>query len=76
MNASQLFKDWRKAHGLNQTDAGVLFGVSQKAVSKWERGVGTPDPWRLYLAYMYGSYDVAVLARKMLDTLGPKYQLP
>jgi len=76
MNACQVLKEWRTANHLTQKEAGVLFGVSQKAISVWERGVGNPDPWRLYIAWQHGSYDVSILAKRMLDTLGDKYQLP
>jgi transcriptional regulator with XRE-family HTH domain len=31
------FKLWRVARGLNQAECGKLFGVSQAAVSWWER---------------------------------------
>ena len=76
MEASIILKNWRKANQLTQEDVAVLFGVSQKAVSKWERDKSNPDPWRLYQVYLHGSYDVAVIAKRMLDTLGPKYKLP
>ena len=76
MEASQILKDWRKANQLTQADVATLFGVSQKAVSKWERDKSNPDPWRLYQVYLHGSNDIAVIAKKMLDSLGPKYKLP
>lgn len=33
----------RKRYGLTQKDVAEYLGISDKAVSKWERGLGTPD---------------------------------
>ena len=35
--------DYRKQHGLTQSEFGELLGVSTQAVSKWERGLSSPD---------------------------------
>lgn len=35
--------NYRKQHGLTQSDCGELLGVSAQAVSKWERELCYPD---------------------------------
>ena len=35
--------NYRKAHGLTQSEFGELLGVSTQAVSKWERELCYPD---------------------------------
>ena len=35
--------NYRKQHGLTQSDFGELLGVSTQAVSKWESGKCCPD---------------------------------
>ena len=35
--------NYRKLHGLTQSDFGELLGVSTQAVSKWERELCYPD---------------------------------
>ena len=35
--------NYRKQHGLTQSDFGELLGVSTQAVSKWERELCYPD---------------------------------
>ena len=35
--------NYRKQHGLTQSDFGELLGVSPQAVSKWERELCYPD---------------------------------
>ena len=35
--------NYRKQHGLTQSEFGELLGVSAQAVSKWERGLCYPD---------------------------------
>ena len=35
--------NYRKQHGLTQSDLGELLGVSTQAVSKWERELCYPD---------------------------------
>ena len=37
----------RKEKGLTQTELGEMVGVSDKAVSKWERGICIPDSTKL-----------------------------
>jgi hypothetical protein len=40
---------WRHAHGLTQTEAGALVGVSWNTWARWERGNdGCSLPWLLY----------------------------
>ena len=34
---------YRKLHGLTQSELAEAIGYSNKSVSKWERGDGTPD---------------------------------
>ena len=46
MNAEKLGKfiaDQRKVLGLTQSDLGSTLNVTDKAISKWERGLGFPD---------------------------------
>ena len=39
----ELISRFRKEKGLTQLQLGEMIGVSDKAVSKWERGLGCPD---------------------------------
>ena len=39
----EIIRDLRVAKGLTQAQLAETIGVSDKAVSKWERGCGTPD---------------------------------
>ena len=46
MNCSEvggLIKKLRTAEGMTQKQLADMLGVSDKAVSKWERGLGCPD---------------------------------
>jgi|GEM_PF-4827345 signal peptidase I, archaeal type len=43
MNIAEKIKSARTAKGLTQKDLGTALCVSDKAVSKWERGVAMPD---------------------------------
>ena len=43
MNIATKIKSARTAKNLTQKDLGDKLGVSDKAVSKWERGVAMPD---------------------------------
>nr|WP_321482698.1 helix-turn-helix transcriptional regulator [uncultured Cohaesibacter sp.] len=36
--ANHPLKDWRKAHGLTQTDVGNAIGVTKASVSRYEKG--------------------------------------
>lgn len=46
---------YRKLHGLTQNELAEAIGYSDKSVSKWERGEGTPDVYTLYLlSEIYG----------------------
>lgn len=44
INTGMLIKTLRLEHGMTQKDLAELLQVSDKAVSKWERGLGLPDP--------------------------------
>ena len=39
----QLICESRKQHGMSQKDLADILNVTDKAVSKWERGVSFPD---------------------------------
>ncbi len=46
---------YRKLHGFTQAELAEAIGYSDKSVSKWERGEGTPDVYTLYqLSEIYG----------------------
>ena len=46
---------YRKLHGMTQAELADAIGYSDKSVSKWERGEGTPDIFLLrLLAEIYG----------------------
>ena len=46
---------YRKLHGLTQAQLADAIGYSDKSVSKWERGEGTPDIYLLLtLSEIYG----------------------
>ena len=40
---SECILNYRKQHGLTQSEFGKLLGVSTQAVSKWEREICYPD---------------------------------
>lgn len=47
--------NYRKQHGLTQSDFGELLGVSTQAVSKWERELCYPDIFLLpYISNLIG----------------------
>lgn len=53
-NMGELIASLRKVKGITQADLGELLGVSDKAVSKWERGDGNPETSQLpYLARVF-----------------------
>lgn len=39
----QLIFDRRKQHGMSQKDLADILNITDKAVSKWERGISFPD---------------------------------
>ena len=41
-NICDLISQKRKERGLTQAELGAMFGISGKAVSKWERGLSKP----------------------------------
>ena len=41
-NISNLILQKRKERGLTQSELGAMLGISDKAVSKWERGLSMP----------------------------------
>ena len=43
LRISTAIRTYRRAHALNQTAFGELFGVTPQAVSKWERELSCPD---------------------------------
>ena len=49
------FFEMRKAAGISQEGAAKLLGVTQSALSQWERGITCPDSRRLCaVAALYG----------------------
>ena len=51
----KLIRSLRLEKGMTQLELAVSIGVSDKAVSKWERGDGTPDVFVLkQIADLYG----------------------
>lgn len=43
MEWNAIIKTLREEKGLNQTEFGELFGVSQKVISNWEQGRNQPN---------------------------------
>ena len=39
----QLICETRKQHGMSQKDLADILNITDKAVSKWERGISFPD---------------------------------
>lgn len=39
----QLISESRKQHGMSQKDLADILNITDKAVSKWERGISFPD---------------------------------
>lgn len=39
----KLIRDKRQAHGMSQNDLAKVLNISDKAISKWERGKTFPD---------------------------------
>jgi DNA-binding transcriptional regulator YiaG len=44
---SQRLKRWRQLNQIKQSALAHQLGVSQPAVSRWERGLDLPEPWRM-----------------------------
>lgn len=42
-NMAQFIQETRKARGMTQKQLAEKLNVTDKAVSKWERGIGCPD---------------------------------
>lgn len=56
IKTGRLIRSLRTGRGMTQAELAQLIGVSDKAVSKWERGCGAPDlslfpPLDLQLTY-------------------------
>lgn len=58
LSLSQNIAKLRKAHGITQEQVAEALGVSCAAVSKWERGVATPE--LSLIAEMANLFDVSV----------------
>ena len=43
MNIGELFKEYRQAKGVSQQEVATATGISQKAISFWERNERTPN---------------------------------
>ena len=43
IKSGQFISELRKAKCMTQADLGAILGVTDKTVSKWERGVNIPD---------------------------------
>ena len=43
MKVGSIIKELRRAHGMTQAALAAKMNISDKAVSKWERGLGCPD---------------------------------
>lgn len=48
-NWNALLKDYRFRHGLSQRQVAAIIGVSQRTISRWERGEDRPHPEKLKL---------------------------
>ncbi|MCR4754934.1 MAG: XRE family transcriptional regulator [Lachnospiraceae bacterium] len=64
----------RKQYGLTQRQLAERIGVSDKAVSKWERGVGSPDISLLSKLAIALDIDIESLLEGNLDHLGMQWR--
>jgi len=63
------YKNLRKSLELSQADFGKLLGVHEQTVSKWERNVLSPDPYRSILL------EAASVSVRYDSTLGVKLKI-
>lgn len=71
---AQEIKEAREHLGLTQAQYAQLTGHAQGTVSKWEKGIWTPDDFTLALASAF-QRSKARRAGRMLATKGPLYCL-
>lgn len=80
IKTSEIIKNKRIEKNLTQLDLANLLGVTDRAVSKWERGVGLPDPslWselskilEINLETLLNGYEIQ--KHKTLNTLKSKF---
>ncbi|MGN0613677.1 MAG: helix-turn-helix domain-containing protein [Porcipelethomonas sp.] len=68
IKTGQLICSMRKEKGMTQQQLGELLNVSDKAVSKWERGLGCPDTSLLpELAEIFGISLESLLSGELTD---------
>ena len=65
------FKNERLKKNLTQTQLGQMIGVSEKAISKWERGAGVPS----YKNNMESLCDIFGLSIDKVDTMPSKLRV-
>lgn len=64
--SAQAIRDYRREHGLTQTDFWTCIGVTQSGGSRYESGRAIPRPVQLLLQLAYGSpQEAAALLRWM-----------
>lgn len=52
-------RNFRKERGLNQTEFGLLAGVDQATVSRWEKGIEPRGPARKLLESILSAHEVS-----------------
>ena len=75
---STTIRTWRKRASLSQAKLGEVLGITQAAVSKWERGEEVPPFWwpKLSEALSLSKTETGLLRQLLLDQYQPEEAPP